>query len=254
MTPEDPTKMLELLLMDGPFRNIYDYMLAREMYLTISDNSEEINKATFGPFFATVHEYSKHYMYISLSKMFDKPDKWSTPRSFHSILQTMENNANNIKLSVAHFIHLKQINGERKQFVTTKTAKGIKGSYEWVGVPSEPTIDVNETTRLVDTLLKSMPSSDKAKNGHELSTIWQTIKTARNKVFAHNDHIERTEWATLEAMDKLLLWCQAALELLARAIIPESIIYFDDGRYISDTDAKKPSINLGRMLNKIGIN
>jgi hypothetical protein len=253
MTPEELTKSLDSMLTDGPLMNIFDYMRARELYLTISDASDKINEARFGQFFGTVQQFAQHEMYISLSKMFDKSDKWSTPRSFPSILQIVEDNADSLKISVEHFIHVKQLNGEKKQFVKTETETGTVYTNKWIGVPSEPTIDVAKAMELVNSIRQGMPSPENAKKGHQLSVYWQTIKKVRNKLVAHNDHVEKVEGATLEAMDDLVQWCQAALEVLTRAIISGYALYSDDGKYFTGHDAKVPSLNMSRMLKKLSI-
>lgn len=253
MTPEELTKELDSMLTDGPLMNIFDYMRAREIYLTVSSASKEINSANFGQFFGTVQQFAQHEMYISLSKMFDKPDKWSTPRSFPSILMIMEDNAENLKIAVEHYIHMKRLSGETMQFVTTTTENMISCTRKWVGVPSEPTANAAMAKELVDSIRLGMPSPEKALSGHQLSIFWQTIKKVRNKVVAHNDHVAEVEGATLQAMDSVLLWCQAALEALTRAIIPGYALYFDDGAYCTGNDAKVPSINMTRMLKKMSI-
>ncbi len=253
MTPEELTKELDSMLTDGPLMNIFDYIRAREIYLTISSASKEINYATFGQFFGTIQQFAQREMYISLSKMFDKPDKWSTPRSFPSILKIMEDNAEDLKIAVEHYIHMKKLSGETMQFVTTTTDNMITCTKKWIGVPSEPTANAEMTKALVDSIRLGIPSRKKAISGQQLSVFWQTISNVRNKVVAHTDHVAEVEGATLEAMDEVLLWCQAALEALTRAIIPGYALYFDDGTYCTGNDAKVPSINMTRMLKKMSI-
>jgi AbiU2 len=225
---------LKNYLMEGIADDLFAAEQTYALLKQIGQNADGINQAKFGALFGPLQVVLSNAFFLSVAKLFEKPNRKYPTRSIPSVLQLLERSSHELLIE------------ERMAVMRRLAAAGM--TIESV----EKTPDSEITLRIVQFYTASLPSIELA-TWCEMSKSLSALVTRRDKVVAHNEMIDRstlpqTSWADIE---RLMSYAKGFIDVVGIGYI-SMCFAGDDGHYFLTQDARVASHVLSKLLIKAG--
>jgi hypothetical protein len=231
----DVTPKLKDIISEGVVVDIYKADQAISIFDEIGKASEVLNRDNFGNLFGSIQGYMTDQLILSLTKIYERPNKNYPTRSIPSALKFLEEHSEYIKIKESWFLDGK--------------LSGLGISESQIRCMTE-----NEKTRvLIKELRKNMPSVDPS-NPEKLSKPMEALRDARDKKIAHNESIsvEKLAHTTWEEIYPFLKFAKKAVGIIGISYL--DIGYeVNDESYLPSSDAKRTGTALRRLFKKSGL-
>ena len=219
-------------LMEGIVADLFTAEQTCALLKQIGQNAGPINQANFGALFGPLQSVLTHSYFLSVAKLFERPDRKYPNRSIPSVLQLMERSSKDLLVT------------QRQVMFKRLASVGMNISLLWEKSDSEITLEV------VRYFGESLPSAGLA-TSCGMSKALHAVVTRRDKVVAHNEMIDhaslpQTTWLEIE---QLILYAKGFIDVVGIGYI-NTAFACDDGHFFLSQDANMAANALRRLLMK----
>jgi hypothetical protein len=220
---------------DGIISDIYQADQAYALLCQIGQSAEKINLYNFGVFFAPIQDILVRDYVLGITKVFDAPDKKYPTRSIPAMIALLKDSANELKLCQK-----------------TNMLKKLSSAGMDIRV-IESLSDSDITLALIGHYNGKLPSKEKV-DGFKAWRTLDALKYKRDKVYAHNESIDPTNFpeTTWQETRELLELAKNFTDVISTGYLGYFLVV-ENGPYLLSGDAQRPSRCLNRLLIKAGI-
>jgi len=221
----NPVNRLGGMVKRGPVEFIFEAEQSLSLIEACSTNREFLLKHNFGELFGTIQGLAVNQFVLSVTKIYEKPNKRYPNLSIPSLLEFVEQNAVQLKFLEPLLVQrgLGFLGQDISEFEAADTA-------------------VKKNIVIARTLRKAIPDV-------ESNEALRALKKLRDKKIAHSedvnvDMIEKTTW---EQAEKLLVLPRGIVSLIGDAYL--ATVYWDDeGNYLGSMDGSRVGRSLRRVI------
>jgi hypothetical protein len=229
-----PLQQLRDILYAGVAPDIMMAERARELHRVIGQHAIQINRAGYGDLFQTMQNAAVGEVTLLLTRLFERSGRYPV-RSIPAATDVLRTNASTL--------------------VPEEPAAAL-ADFARVGIPTLTLerLDGEAYTRALAALLAQACPKASDSEGVGLSAALSSIRTSRDKTFAHNEAIDRTTLRTAAWADteRLLDFAKNVHAGIAMAYFGS--VWMDDaGTFLASSDAAKAARQLDRLLRTAGV-
>jgi hypothetical protein len=197
----DAKQTLKNYFMEGIVGDLFAAEQTYALLKQIGQNAEAINQANLGALFGSLQLILSSSLFLTVAKLFEKPDKKFPNRSIPSVLQLLKRSSNELVIN------------HRPAMFKRLAASGMN-------VTSLAQLADSEiTSAIVQFYTGSLPSAE-LRVWCEMSKSLRAVVIGRDKVYAHNEMVDRstlpqTTWAGVE---QLMEYAKGFIDAVARTL------------------------------------
>lgn len=217
---------LDALVGKGLVADIFRADRAYALLQSIGINSAKLNdkkKGNYGELFGTFQNALTSECVLSTARLFDRPNPRYPMRCIKYVLNFLREHASDMPAIE-----------EPYQLEKTLRAAGLD---ELVGaIAKGPKVFTPAVVDHFEAILSSQATVE----------ALDALKKLRDKVIAHNEHVEGIQGPTWAALSKLLTNAKVLVGILGWAWLKTA--YDVDGEFLTTSDSRRPSVALERLL------
>lgn len=230
---ENPAATLEAMI-EGIADDLFWALETSSLALKINEKADGIDRANFGAFFGSIHIILNRFYILSVARMFERPNTRYTIRSIFQAISWLR----------AHVaaIPIKQMPELEKELCRLGANK-----------PEVDTLCDEQLSAFVADFFEGR-FRNIIVDGLTAEQLLEDLKTIRDKVVTHPEHIDAEDMRTLyyKEYDAFLQFAREFVSTIGFGYF--SIVYRDDsGSYSLDSDATRSTRSLTRLLASLGV-
>ncbi|GEM_PF-2163003 len=221
---------IEDMVKNGLVRDIFKMERSLELVIKMIDRSSELDSKGNGNFtelFSIIHSALKIDSLLAAARVYDTPSKKYPTRCLKGVLEYLSDNKNDLPRI-------------REPYQLQQHLETMNAPQELIMVIKNDPINFAPMFSLFVSSLLEYPS--------RLDAL-DKLKQVRDKVIAHNEQTETISYPSIESLRDLINISKDVVGALGWAYF--SMGYVINGEYILTDDARRSSVALNRLLDKI---
>jgi hypothetical protein len=213
------------MISSGPYEFIHEAEQSISLIEACGSNLGFLRKHNFEELFGTIQSLAINQFVLSVTKIYEKPSRRYPNLSVPSILESVEENADQLKLLEPQLVR------RGLEFLRIATSE-----FDAADAPSKKNLVIARCLRA------KLPNIDK-------NNALRALKTLRDKKIAHPEDIDldTIEKTTYEQAEKLLNLPRGIVGILGNAYLATA--YWDDeGSYLGSIDGSRVGRSMQRLI------